>query len=137
MEKKIYSEIERCLTEVDIPFLKGTPTSIKNAVSENFNNSGWADRINIKHSRLSINYMKSRVGLCLQIGNVARMYADILKLCYLYDKGIIDVGVICVPHPFESRLLGVNYARFDRLKNEMILFKNIIKSPILIICLTN
>ena len=135
--KNILSEIEACINEVDIDFKRGNPSAIKNAVSDNFNRQGWADRINVKDSRLTINFLKSRIGVCLQIGNVARMYADILKLCYLFDVGLIDAGVLCVPHQYESSLLGANYARFDRLRNEIMLFQNIINSPLLLVCLSN
>jgi len=136
-EKKLFEEISNCLTINNLYFVRGNPAMIKKLVGERFNDQGWADRINLKNSKISISFLKSKVGVCFQIGNVARMYADILKLSYLFDEGIIEVGVLCVPHQIESSLLGANYARYDRLKTELKLFKNIIKVPILIICLSN
>jgi hypothetical protein len=136
-EKSLFEEINNCLTINNLSFVRGNPARIKKLVGEKFNEQGWADRINLKNSKISISFLKSRVGVCFQIGNVARMYADILKLSYLFDEGIIEVGVLCVPHQIESSLLGANYARYDRLKTELKLFKNIIKVPILIICISN
>lgn len=136
-EKGLFEEINNCLTINNLAFVRGNPAIIKKLVGEKFNEQGWADRINLKNSKISISFLKSRVGVCFQMGNVARMYADILKLSYLFDEGLIEVGSLCVPHQIESSLLGANYARYDRLKTELKLFKNIIKVPILIICLSN
>ena len=136
-KKGVFQEIEDCIDQESIIFEKGKPLSIKKIINSNFNSLGWADNIKIKNTQLSINFLKSKVGVCFQLGNVARMYADILKLGYLYDEGIIDAGVICVPHQIESRLLGANYARFDRLTKEVNLFRKIINVPILIIGLSN
>lgn len=135
--KGVYQEIKFCIDNESIFFEKGQPLSIKKVISTNFNSLGWGDNIKIKNTQLSINFLKSRIGVCFQLGNVARMYADILKLGYLFDEGIIEAGVICVPHQIESRLLGANYARFDRLTKEIHLFQKIINVPVLIIGLSN
>lgn len=60
--------------------------------------------------------MKNRVGVCFQLDNVARMYADLLKLQVLGKNGKIDAGVIIVPYGHESKLLGANYPRYDCLQ---------------------
>jgi len=135
--KNLFDEISNCLTIDNLFFARGNPARIKKEVGNKFNAQGWADRINLKNSNISINFLKFKIGVCLQIGNVARMYADILKLYYLYDEGIIDVGVVCVPHQLESAKLGANYARYDRLKKELKLFGKIIQVPVLVICLSN
>ena len=136
-EKNLFDEINNCLTINDLLFTRGNPARIKKEVGNKFNEQGWADRISLKDTNISINFLKCRVGVCFQIGNVARMYADILKLFYLYNEGIVDVAVICVPHQLESAKLGANYARYDRLKKELRLFEKIVKVPILVICLSN
>jgi len=86
---------------------------------------------------LTITFLKKKVGICFQIGNVARTYADILKLSQLNKKGIIDVGVIIVPHKNESKLMGANYAQFERLVKELAQFKEIVPTPIIVIGLSN
>lgn len=136
-EKNLFEELHFCLAINELVFKRGHPSKIKKAVGDNFNAYGWADKLRLKNSNISINFLKSNVGVCIQIGNVARMYADLLKLYYLYDEGIIDVGVMCVPHQIESSTLGANYARYDRLINEIALFSKIIRVPILICCLSN
>jgi len=133
----ILEEIRSLLTDARLTFGKNPPTEIKSRISEKFNQKGWADKVKIGNSNLTINFMKSKVGVCFQIGNVARTYADILKLSQLNKKNIIDAGVIIVPHKLESKLMGANYAQFDRLAKELSQFSDIISTPILVIGLSN
>lgn len=133
----ILMEIENILNHNSIEFGKDHPSKIKSSLSEKFNHKGWADKVKVDKTKLTINYLKSKVGVCIQLGNVARTYADILKLSQLHSKQIIDIGVIVVPHKIESRKLGTNYAQYERLSQEVDHFKNIINVPILIIGLIN
>lgn len=114
-----------------------SPNEIKKAISTSFNQRGWADKVKVGNSNLTISFLKSKVGVCFQLGNVARTYADILKLMQLHKKGIIDVGIIYVPHAIESKKMGANYAQFGRLAKELTLFKDIVTTPILVIGLSN
>ena len=118
-------------------FGKDFPKEIKAKVSERFNQNGWADKVKVGNSNLTVSFVKSKVGVCFQIGNVARTYADILKLASLNQKGIIDVGIIIVPHKLESKLMGANYAQFDRLAKELNQFIDIVPCPILVLGLSN
>mgnify|MGYP000695076584 FL=1 len=133
----ILSEIKLVLTQSKLTFGKNSSKEIKNNVSLKFNQEGWADKVKVGNSNLTISFMKDKVGVCFQIGNVARTYADILKLSLLNKKGIIDVGVIIVPHKIESKLMGANYAHYDRLTNELKQVSDIISAPILVIGLSN
>jgi hypothetical protein len=134
----ILREITEAVQDSNLKFGRDTPQQIKRIVADHFNQRGWADRVKVSEkTNLTINFMKNRVGICFQIGNVARMYADILKLLALSQGGKIDVGVIIVPDEHESKLLGANYTRFDRLKKEMQVFSEIITLPILVISLSN
>jgi len=134
---EIFNEIESILTDEKLIFGKHRPSEIKSKINNKFNNKGWADKTRIGQSRLTISFLKSKVGVCFQLGNVARTYADILKLTQLGKKNVIDVGLIIVPHKIESKKLGANYAQYDRLANEMKHFADIISTPILIIGLSN
>lgn len=111
---------------------------IKIEIANRFNRFGWADRVKIqKTSNLTISYVKNKIGICFQIGNVARTYADILKISYMVNHNKIDVGIIIVPDKKESIRMGANYANFERLSREMELFKEVIHFPILILSLSN
>ena len=111
---------------------------IKNIVSERFSQLGWADNVRVASgSSMTISFMKQQVGVNLQMGNVARTYADILKLDLLGFKGIIQVGVIVVASRSEAKQLGANYAYFERLKRELRIFTDVISTPLLALALSN
>jgi hypothetical protein len=133
----ILEEIQEILTNNNLAFGSNHPKEIKIKTNERFNQKGWADKVKVGNSNLTISFIKSKVGICFQIGNVARTYADILKLCFLNNKKLIDVGVIIVPHKLESTMMGTNYAQFDRLVKELAQFADIINAPILILGLSN
>ncbi len=133
----IYSEIEHILSDKNLIFGQKGPKEIKSIIAHKFNSKGWADKTRVGTSRLTISFLKSKVGICFQLGNVARTYADILKLSQLGKKNVIDIGVLIVPHKIESKILGANYAQYDRLSAEIRHFKDIINVPILVIGLSN
>jgi len=133
----LLKEIKLIVTHNDLTFGTTPPKEIKAAIGDRFNQKGWADKVKVGNSNLTISFMKSKVGVCFQIGNVARTYADILKLSQLNKKRIIDAGVIIVPHKIESKLMGANYAHYDRLANELSQFSDIVSTPILVIGLSN
>lgn len=135
--KLLEREIDEILNLDELKFGISKPIKIKHSVSERFNYHGWADKVRIGSSRLTISFLKSKVGVCFQIGNVARTYADVLKLKHLYDQDIIEVGVVIVPYQIESKKMGANYAKYDRLIGELELFKNIINMPIAVFALSN
>jgi len=126
----LYNEIKTVLTDRSLYFGKGVSREIKKSISFKLNTFGWADRVRLSPSRLTINFMKQEIGLCLQLGNVARLYADILKLQYLYNKNTIIVGIIAVPVKIEGNKIGSNHAQYERLVKEIKLFKDIITLPI-------
>jgi hypothetical protein len=131
-------EITDILNNCDLRIGSNSPREIKASINKQFNKLGWADRVRVhRRSKLTISYLKDKVGVCFQLGNVARTYADILKLALLGKRKVIDVGIIIVPHQVESDILGANYARFDRLSTEMHDFSEIIELPILILALSN
>ncbi len=133
----IFKEIKDALNNNDIKFGTTPPNQIKAETNERFNQNGWADKVKVGTSNLTINFLKKKVGICFQIGNVARTYADILKLSQLNKKGIIDVGIMIVPQKNESKLMGANYAQYERLVKDLAQFKEIIPTPIIVIGLSN
>ena len=136
-DKNLYLELADIVSQNDLLFGDKSPSDIKKIIGSCFDEKGWADKVKVINTNLTINFSKSKVGVCFQIGNVARTYADILKLMALHHKKNIEVGVIIVPGELESKLLGKNYARYDRLEREIILYKDIITVPILAIGLSN
>jgi hypothetical protein len=134
----LYQEVESVVKGCALEFGRDRPQQVKKALAAQLNQLGWADRVRLQgRNNLTINFMKNKTGLCVQLGNVARTYADLIKLAYLWEKKIIDCGIILVPDNNASSMLGANYADFDRLSREIELFSGIIKTPVLILALSN
>jgi len=133
----ILNELTDIVNNRDLIFGSTRPAFIKSIINDRFNQLGWADKVKLANSNLTISFLKEKTGVCFQIGNVARTYADILKLMQLHKRGIIDVGIIYVPHKIESIKMGANYAQYNRLAKEVAQFKDIITIPILVIGLSN
>jgi hypothetical protein len=136
-DKNLYRELIEIVSLDNLSFGKKRPNEIKNIIGDRFDEKGWADKVKVVTSNLTISFKKSGIGVCFQIGNVARTYADILKLMALHQKGAIEVGAIIVPGTKESKILGANYASYERLEREIILYKEIIAVPLLVIGLSN
>jgi ABC-type siderophore export system fused ATPase/permease subunit len=77
--------------------------------------------------------MHGQIGLCLQTGNMARFYADLLKLQLLFSKGRIRQAVYILPTRRSARVIGENMAQFERLVDELEIFAEVISVPMLVI----
>ena len=133
----VLTEIRTFLNDKTIILAKNETIPIKKIIASKFNNAGWSDKVKVGTTNLTISFLKDEIGVCFQLGNVARTYADVLKLCLLGEKNKIKAGIIIVPDKLESKILGANYADYQRLANEIKLFKDILRTPILIIGLSN
>lgn len=97
----------------------------------------WVKGLQVKNSHLSIGFCKAKVGLCIQLGNVARVYADLLKLETLFRQGLIETGVLIVPSDSYSNSLGQNYARYSRAHKDILSFTPTLSAPYLLISFDN
>lgn len=132
-----FQEILSVLDDDRLDFGKHRPGAMRKELGIRLGTLGWADRVHVGHSNLTISFLKDRIGVCLQLGNVSRTYADILKLLYLKSKKKIDCAIIIVPDSHASKELGANYAGFERLVREFQLFADIIDCPTLLIALSS
>jgi hypothetical protein len=98
---------------------------------------GWVKGLAVGTSRLSIGYARDRIGMCIQMGNTSRVYADLLKLETIFRLGAIDQAVLVVPSDEYSATLGTNYANFNRAEQDIQAFSPTITVPILLISLDN
>lgn len=132
-----FREILSALEHSSLDFKKNRPPAIRRELAVRLGALGWADRVHVGRSNLTISFLKDRIGVCLQLGNVSRTYADILKLLYLKSKSKIDCAIVIVPDSHTSRELGANYAGYERLVREFQLFEDIIDCPTLLIALSS
>ena len=131
--KNIQDEVQKAIT---LTVRKQGPVSsksIRESIIKNLKSLGWPSNFQISvQSDISITSLKNHFGLCLQTGNMARMYADLLKLQTLYLNNVIQAGILILPsQPLASRL-GSNIAQSTRLTNELEIFKKTIHVPLII-----
>ena len=96
---------------------------------------GWTGPIRLdEESKISITAKKDTTGLCLQLGNVSRIYADLMKLQSLFLRGAISSAIIVVPSLKTSKLLcESNMISYERIEKEYPIFNEIITVPLILV----
>ncbi|MCX7185105.1 MAG: hypothetical protein NTW90_07725 [Nitrosospira sp.] len=133
--KKEREDIEAAITNCQVAPAKGAAPKIRELIVNHLAHNGWPGEFPVEpnSSKITIASVKNGIGLCVQTGgNMARMYADLLKLQTLYMDDQVSVGAIIMPTSPASRLLGENIANSDRLLSELAIFKKVIHMPIAI-----
>jgi len=127
-------EIESALDNCTVKIENRAAPQIRSAIVDYLGNLGWSGEFQVEPpSKITIASMKNGVGLCVQTGgNMARMYADILKLQKLYAENNLKAGAFILPTSPAAKLLGDNLANADRLASELKIFRKVIHMPIAI-----
>ncbi len=111
----------------------------KDDLSDQIKLYGWSGKVSISaKSNISITSMRKNIGLCTQTGNMARMYADLMKLQALYLDDKIQAAIFVLPVKECANAFGGNVANYERFLNELInIFSKVITVPMLIIGFDN
>ncbi|CAN7509529.1 hypothetical protein LJR290_003452 [Variovorax sp. LjRoot290] len=129
-------DIEAAIAAITVKPVEGSATKIRDAFLTTMKTLGWSGEVQVsKDSDMTITSGKGDVGLCLQTGNVARIYADIIKLQVLYFNNAISSAAIVVPSPEVARIIGKNLAQAKRLERELEIFKKAYHVPTLVYAL--
>lgn len=132
----IQTEIGNAINAVAIKSGLGTATKIRNTIIANLKVAGWSGTIPVaKGSDITITSLRDDIGLCLQTGNMARMYADLIKLQTLYLDNAIKAAVVVVPSEPVALSLGSNIVQAKRLERELKIFKKAYYVPTLVFAL--
>jgi hypothetical protein len=132
----LQKEVVSAITAIATKPARGKATMIRDEFLASLKTSGWSSEIAVAQgSDITITSMKQTVGLCLQTGNMARMYADLIKLQTLYLNNAIKSAVIVVPSAPMAQLLGSNIAQSTRLTRELDIFKKAYHVPTIIFAL--
>ena len=132
----IQVEIAQAIGQVEIKIGPKAATKIRDALFSSLISNGWTGKAPVaKGSDITITSMRDEVGLCLQTGNMARMYADLIKLQTLYLDNAIKSAVIIVPSEPVALSLGSNIAQAKRLERELEIFKKAYHVPTLVFAL--
>lgn len=132
----IQTEIAGAIDAVSIKPAKGAATKIRDAILAGLKTAGWSGKFPVaKGSDMTITSIRDGIGLCLQTGNMARMYADIIKLQALYLDNSIKAAVLIVPSEPVALTLGSNIAQAKRLERELEIFRKAYHVPTLVFAL--
>ena len=124
------------ITAVSVKPGPGNASKIRTQLISNLKTAGWSGEVKLAaDSDMTITSVKDDVGLCLQTGNMSRMYADLMKLQTMYLNNHIKAAVILVPSQEAAKLLGSNIAQAKRLERELGIFKKAYHVPTIIYAL--
>ena len=130
----VIKSLSQMIESIEAELSKNTVTIINKAIKNKLAQEGWTGEYRLDPvSKITITSYFSGIGLCLQTGNISRIYADLLKLQTLYVKGKISSGIIIIPEQNAAKELGSNMANADRLIRELPIFNQVITMPMVII----
>ena len=130
LSKKIVGEIEEVLGNANGSY--GSAPIARKAIIQQLFRAGWSGKVKIDpNANITITSIKGDIGLCLQFGNMARFYSDLLKLQHLYSSDLIKAAVCILPVKSYALAIGSNLANYDRFTNELSIFSETITVPIL------
>ena len=132
IDQEILNEINNELESTTFSFNLYNAKTIRTSLTDQFLRKGWLTGIKVDvSSDIRITAKKKTCGLCIQFGNVCRMYADLLKLQAMYIHGEITAGIIIVPSQNVAKKLCLsNMVYYERLTSEMKIFNEIITIPL-------
>jgi hypothetical protein len=129
-------EIEAAITAITAKVEKGAAPRIRDEFLNGVHAAGWSSEVPVAQgTNITITSMKAGTGLCLQTGNMSRMYADLMKLQTLYLDGSISSAIIVVPAKPVAKLIGDNIAEATRLERELDIFRKAYNVPTLLYAL--
>lgn len=134
--KAAQAEITQVIAAIDVVAGRGTAPRIRDQFITGLKGRGWSGEVPVsRDSDMTITSMKDGIGLCMQTGNMARMYADLIKLQTLYLDNAITAAVIVLPSQPLALQIGDNIAQATRLERELEIFRKAYHVPTLLIAL--
>lgn len=132
----ILEDVVAAAAAVDVRIERGVARRIRDQFVAELRTRGWSSEVTVaRGSDMSITSMREGIGLCLQTGNMARMYADLIKLQTLYLDNAIAAGVLVLPSQPVAAAIGDNIAQAARLERELEIFRKAFYVPTLVVSL--
>lgn len=135
----IINDVTQLISSLNYSLGKYEIKNFKDDLSVKLTALGWAGKVLLStRSNISITAMFKNIGLCAQTGNMARMYADLMKLQALYMDEKIKAAIFVIPTKACANSFGGNIANCERFLNELTnIFSKVITVPMLIIGFDN
>lgn len=130
--RKVHEDIENAIASSSVRIRRGQAKAIRESIVDQLAASGWPGEFPVAPpSKISIASVMEEVGLAIQTGgNMARIYADLLKLQKLFLENQLVAGAYILPSARAAKELGENVANADRLISELEIFRKVIHMPI-------
>ena len=126
-------DVADAITGITVKAGPGAAPRIRAQLLSKLKAAGWSGEVCVSaESDMTITSAKDDIGLCMQTGNMSRMYADLMKLQAMYLGDLIKGAVIVVPSQDMAKLLGDNIAQSKRLERELAIFKKAYHVPTLV-----
>ncbi len=133
---RLQAELGEIIATVPAKYERGAVKQIRDPLLIKLKECGWSGKVDVaRGSDMTITSIQDRVGLCLQTGNMARVYADLIKLQTLYLDNAISAAVLIVPSQPLALALGSNIAQAPRLERELEIFRKAYHVPTLLYAL--
>ena len=131
MPSYLIDDVVSAFEQIDSTVSRYEISAIRARFIEDLLSKGWL--ILARGSNISITSKKQDVGMCIQTGNVSRMYADLMKLQALYLRESIKAGILIVATTECAKHYTSNAATYERLIRELDIFGQVITVPLVII----
>jgi hypothetical protein len=130
----LYDEIVSAVEGPRVVVTAKSGAQAKEAVLSRLQKAGWApDALVAAGFGLDVNAMKSEICLTTQTGNISRAFYDLLKFEALHKAGRAEAAVLVVPTKGAARVIGSNIASFERIRDELQLFRHVVTVPLLLL----
>ena len=132
----IQEDVIAAVAAINVRLERGAARSIRNQFVAELRSRGWSSEVTVaRESDMSITSMRAGIGLCFQTGNMARMYADLIKLQTLYLDNAVEAAVLVLPSQPVALAIGDNIAQAARLERELEIFRKAFYVPTLVVSL--
>jgi hypothetical protein len=136
VSEALQAEVLKAISAIDVNPTRGAAPRIRDQILAGLKGQGWSGEVAVsRDSDMTITSMKDGIGLCLQTGNMARMYADLVKLQTLYLDNAISAAIIVLPSQPLALKIGDNIAQSTRLERELEIFRKAYHVPTLLLAL--
>lgn len=132
----IQTQIITAISTIEAPYERGAVRLIRAQLVTALKERGWSGEVPVaRGSDMTITAMQEGIGLCLQTGNMARVYADLIKLQTLYLDNAISAAVLILPSQPLALAMGDNLAQAPRVERELEIFRKAYHVPTLLFAL--
>jgi hypothetical protein len=133
--KGALKQITDALNAPDIRIVHSGSGAVRDHIDTHLGHRGWASPVTVAEGfKVELGFIKDRIVIQVQTGNVARAFYDLMKMQALFHDGKVDCGVLIVPMAAAARTIGGNLAQFERVNSELEgIFFHQVTIPVLIL----